>query len=115
MSLSCITCRPLSRSSSEREPELDLNLGFGQCCGSGGGAWSPRSITPPYAHLSKSGPIGPAPDSVIKAHHRKVSSTAGEPVLVRSGGMRRDWSFEDLRNRQTSPVHTSQLGRERRG
>ncbi|KAI0510271.1 hypothetical protein KFK09_010872 [Dendrobium nobile] len=37
--------------------------------------------------------------------HTVVPSAIGEPRLVRSGGMRRDWSFEDLRSRRNARKH----------
>ncbi|BAT96810.1 hypothetical protein LR48_Vigan11g167900 [Vigna angularis] len=46
-----------------------------------------------YAH---SGPL-----AKIKAQHRRTNSDSGVgPRLVRSSGMRRDWSFEDLSPQQ---------------
>ncbi|WVZ17714.1 hypothetical protein V8G54_010696 [Vigna mungo] len=52
------------------------------------------NMTPPqYAH---SGPL-----AKVKAQHRRTNSDSGVgPRLVRSSGMRRDWSFEDLSPQQ---------------
>ncbi|KAL9666407.1 hypothetical protein QQ045_000738 [Rhodiola kirilowii] len=43
-----------------------------------------------------------------KGHHRRCQSELGAdvaPKLVRSSGMRRDWSFEDLRNKIRNVGH----------
>ncbi|CAN0842905.1 hypothetical protein LINGRAHAP2_LOCUS3711 [Linum grandiflorum] len=71
MSLNCLTCSSLTRNNSERE----------------------------YEQLSR---------MMKKSSSRRVihgnppmvaafSGDGGEPKLVRSSGMRRDWSFENLR------------------
>ncbi|CAJ1948106.1 unnamed protein product [Sphenostylis stenocarpa] len=53
-------------------------------------SWS-GNMTPPQ--FEPSGPLA----KVKTAHHRRTTSEGGlGPRLVRSSGMRRDWSFEDL-------------------
>jgi len=52
-------------------------------------------MTPPQ--YANSGPLA----KVKAQHHRRSNSESGvEPRLVRSSGMRRDWSFEDLSTQQ---------------
>lgn len=76
--------------------------------------WS-GALTPPplpYEHIRGGGGGGVnGVKKVRKSQLRRLRSTTeeplmeeggegGEPRLVRSSGMRRDWSFEDLRQRQ---------------
>ncbi|ESW06486.1 hypothetical protein PHAVU_010G051800 [Phaseolus vulgaris] len=57
-------------------------------------SWSSGNMEPQYA---LSGPLA----KVKAEHHRRTNSEGGVgPKLVRSSGMRRDWSFEDLSAQQ---------------
>lgn len=123
MSLNCLSCGGHS------EPRRDTKLEHGRDdvpwaarCFGVGRSWSGELTPPPlYAHLrSSSIPVDP-PDDKQKGH-RKIASTGSalfggstdrreagaateeEPWLVRSGGMRRDWSFEDPRERMAGVV-----------
>lgn len=60
--------------------------------------WSGNISPPKPKESTKGGSL-----ALIKANHRRVHSagnlpypTGSEPKLVRSSGMRRDWSFENL-------------------
>jgi len=58
-------------------------------------SWSSGNITPPQ--FPHSGPLA----KVKAEHHRRTNSEGGVgPRLIRSSGMRRDWSFEDLSAQQ---------------
>ncbi|WOK92734.1 hypothetical protein Cni_G01425 [Canna indica] len=105
MSLNCLSCGGYTMS-----PSVDDTAPIMPRC------WSGELTPPPYAHL-RSRSIAGNPDDKKKIH-RKVSSTGSpllggmevreaatdQPRLVRSRGMRRDWSFEDLRNRKANVV-----------
>ncbi|KAJ8486347.1 hypothetical protein OPV22_018832 [Ensete ventricosum] len=71
------------------------------------------SPPPPYANLrSRSIPAKPADKKKGRRRmaeggggggsHLFAGEAAAGPQLKRSGGMRRDWSFEDLRNRKAN-------------
>ncbi|KAJ8754435.1 hypothetical protein K2173_002886 [Erythroxylum novogranatense] len=103
MSLNCLTCQVLQRTDSEREylPEKPKKKVFKVERN-----WS-GNITPPPSPLDSIGGVvgGVVSASTLKGH-RRFSSTGAimfkencEPKLVRSSGMRRDWSFEDLERR----------------
>ncbi|CAK9142788.1 unnamed protein product [Ilex paraguariensis] len=96
MSLNCLTCQSMRRTDSKKElregifdhekPNLSL------CLGRVERSWS-GNLAPPRPY-----------EKFKKATHRIHSSgpvefESGAPKLVRSCGMRRDWSFEDLRQR----------------
>ena len=111
MSLSCLSCQVLQRTNSDCEREY------------GGEKYTYKKIFQPEVHQrSWSGNLGQPPPGydqmvsgskavveqkkVKKLGHRRMHSTGAlaldgtaEPRLVRSCGMRRDWSFEDLRER----------------
>ncbi|KAE8657253.1 Detected protein of unknown function [Hibiscus syriacus] len=100
MSLNCLTCQVLKRTDSVNERDHSgrkqkPNLTF--CWGSA--AWSPN-----YEQIRSE----PTSKKVKKGHRRRntihttyeskgLDADHAEPRLVRSSGMRRDWSFEDLR------------------
>ncbi|CAI0472877.1 unnamed protein product [Linum tenue] len=67
MSLNCLTCQPLTRTDSDREYEK-----------------IPKLMKKNSQRVNSSAPIA-------------FNSDGGQPKLVRSSGMRRDWSFENLR------------------
>uniref|UniRef100_A0A0A0L198 Uncharacterized protein n=1 Tax=Cucumis sativus TaxID=3659 RepID=A0A0A0L198_CUCSA len=113
MSLNCLSCQILQRTDSERHRDRQVQTYYtsdefnsserswsGNLClrpnrggGGGGGGRGFRGMAD-----NKVAPIG---------HRRAVSFGGKEPRLIRSSGMRRDWSFEDLRaireEKQPSP------------
>ncbi|RRT45798.1 hypothetical protein B296_00051740 [Ensete ventricosum] len=123
MSLNCLSCG--GHTEPKREMELEHGRDDAPCaarCFGVDRCWSGELTPPPlYANLrSRSIPADPPGDK--QKGHRKIASTrspllggstdareAGaaaeeEPRLVRSGGMRRDWSFEDPRERMAGVV-----------
>lgn len=121
MSLSCLTCGGYGKPTSDVELEQDDSYG-----GGGGGAgcgpwtarccwenrnWSGELTPPPYENLrSRSIPAKPADKKKGRRRmsedgggsHLLAGEAAAGPQLKRSGGMRRDWSFEDLPNRKAN-------------
>ncbi|XP_022642101.1 uncharacterized protein LOC111242557 [Vigna radiata var. radiata] len=94
MSLNCLSCNILQRVNSNNIdaclPPEENNDNNGKKRVSHNRSLSYGNMAPPqYAH---SGPL-----AKVKAQHRRTNSDSGVgPRLVRSSGMRRDWSFEDL-------------------
>ncbi|KAK1324655.1 hypothetical protein QJS10_CPA01g02928 [Acorus calamus] len=81
-------------------------------------SWSGPLIAPPYKAL-RSG-LGSLKGDVVMGRNCKLWSEltaineegsprsdedVNEPRLARSGGMRRDWSFEDLKKRAAATFH----------
>ncbi|XP_030457400.1 uncharacterized protein LOC115678201 [Syzygium oleosum] len=114
MSLNCLICQGGQRTDSD----LDYRCaGEDKCCDRLCGMtvernWSGPLTPPPYEHIGSGHLIG-GPSKGAKGRHRRLHSSgpmafggsrvvgpAGEPRLVRSWGMRRDWSFEDLAQRR---------------
>lgn len=100
MTLNCLTCRTNSEKfshDSERYRKI--------CCISCSGTLA----SPPYEQIREpvtSQSMQLVSSKKVKKVHRRFKSTSvaafeenTEPRLVRSAGMRRDWSFEDLRQR----------------
>ncbi|KAK4803311.1 hypothetical protein SAY86_001514 [Trapa natans] len=116
MSLNCLTCQTMERTNSDHSlpsnenrchnlpfPRVDRN-------------WSGQLLTPPYDEIrDKCGPLKTTTRKRLKGQrgstgglifggsdlgvgHHNVGPSLMQPKLVRSGGMRRDWSFEDLRH-----------------
>ncbi|RDX71800.1 hypothetical protein CR513_48796, partial [Mucuna pruriens] len=93
MSLSCLTCgQVLQRVNSDREECLPETKTFKK---------------PIKVDRSWSGNINPPQNArgavaKVKAEHHRRTNSEGDvgPRLVRSSGMRRDWSFEDLSEQQ---------------
>ncbi|CAL5359606.1 hypothetical protein ACSBR2_037528 [Camellia fascicularis] len=105
MTLNCLACQSLPRVDSEHElsercgvdkhhfvirwPKVDRN-------------WSGHLVPMPYEKgRNESGIMGKR----AKSGHRRVHNDGpmgfeNKPRLVRSSGMRRDWSFEDLGQRR---------------
>ncbi|TKY58765.1 hypothetical protein E2542_SST15836 [Spatholobus suberectus] len=97
MSLSCLTCgQILQRVNSDREclPEIKpCRKATMQVDRS----WS-GNMTPPQCARG-------AVAKIKTEHHRRTNSEGVVgPRLVRSSGMRRDWSFEDLSGQQDKGV-----------
>ncbi|KAL3737804.1 hypothetical protein ACJRO7_019344 [Eucalyptus globulus] len=115
MSLNCLTCQAQRKEDTELEYGcIDEEGPRSLCCVLVDRNWSGPLVTPPapttpyYEHRSRSGPLGLRKKKAKKGHRRLWGTTAsslgekpiagsGEARLVRSSGMRRDWSFEDLR------------------
>ncbi|KAJ8774465.1 hypothetical protein K2173_016911 [Erythroxylum novogranatense] len=112
MSFNCLTCQVLQRTDSEKEylPEIaDKKFRHIKVVRN----WS-GNINPTNEHNGAVGigvSVGTSsfkiPSRKAKTeNHRRLCSTGainfkinGEPKLVRSSGMRREWSFEDLKRR----------------
>ncbi|XP_030533487.1 uncharacterized protein LOC115743039 [Rhodamnia argentea] len=113
MSLNCLTCQ------AQRRVDLDLDYGCVDheeprhlCCVMVDRNWSGPLASPSYEKkISRSGLLGPRTKKAKKGQRRlwgtgassfgdKPMAGSGEARLVRSSGMRRDWSFEDLRKRR---------------
>ncbi|KAB2632236.1 hypothetical protein D8674_028483 [Pyrus ussuriensis x Pyrus communis] len=108
MSLNCLSCQVRQRTSSsgDREHASKEKAYRKLCCVNINidRSWSGNLTSPPYEQIEnssifvlekKKGKKGPG--------HRRLMTTGGvayegstEPRLVRSSGMRRDWSFENL-------------------
>ncbi|XP_038725797.1 uncharacterized protein LOC120016898 [Tripterygium wilfordii] len=106
MSLNCLTCQSSQRTNSEQEY---CNRGK-QCkkifCIKVDRSWSGNLNPQPYKQIRSGSKVVAA--QKMRNCHRRLNSTGAvifegsgaEPRLVRSCGMRRDWSFEDLRQRR---------------
>ncbi|KAK2995914.1 hypothetical protein RJ640_029796 [Escallonia rubra] len=109
MNLNCLTCQSMQRTDSDgdlRESKYKDKAKFGLCLGRVERSWSGNLLAAPrpYEKMRSSSSLLVAAKKVKKAPHRIHSSGPveleyGQPRLVRSSGMRRDWSFEDLRQR----------------
>ncbi|KAL3499896.1 hypothetical protein ACH5RR_038989 [Cinchona calisaya] len=109
MSLNCLTCPGMKRTDSDvdmknslcqRKPNTCRNLATTER------SWSGNLVPRPngYGKIRTGRTILMAADEVKKGRYRIHNSApagnfedTGTPKLVRSSGMRRDWSFEDLR------------------
>ncbi|KAK7386130.1 hypothetical protein VNO78_26116 [Psophocarpus tetragonolobus] len=98
MSLNCLTCgQALQRVNSDRDkplppPEetMPITNNKKKVVIQVDRSWSGNMNPPKYAH---SGPLV----KVKAEHHRRTNSESDVgPRLIRSSGMRRDWSFENL-------------------
>ncbi|KAF8412541.1 hypothetical protein HHK36_000529 [Tetracentron sinense] len=108
MALSCLICHTLKRTDSETDmgyehdkPRLRV------CCVKVERSWSAGNLTPPrYEQIRNESRVV---TKKARNGHRRLHTTgavaceglavAEEPRLLRSCGMRRDWSFEDLEQR----------------
>ncbi|XP_021890752.1 uncharacterized protein LOC110809281 [Carica papaya] len=112
MSLNCLTCQTLLRTDSDREYDNNTideedqvveNLYYEKTERN----WS-RNLTPPVYKKMKSGSLLVTSSRKVKRSHRRLNTSTGvvgyetsaEPKLERSVGMRREWSFEDLREKR---------------
>lgn len=100
--MNCLTCQALPRTQSDRENrgyETPSTRGK-SCCLYVPRRWSTELTTPSSYDSIKIDDDHHISSSNVhkKARTRRVRSECGgnEPKLVRSSGMRRDWSFEDL-------------------
>lgn len=98
MSLNCLTCgQVLQRVNSDREYSPEVSI---KAC---------RKVARQHVDRSWSGNISPPQSSVakMKAEHRRTNSTGDVgPRLLRSSGVRRDWSFEELAAQQDKRVRS---------
>ena len=127
MSLNCLNCQVLKRTDSDGR-EMDFraeNYSYEKLLRSKQAqqrSWSgnlaPMVAPPPvngnYAEQTKSGLVVVAHKKVSKSGHRRLNSAGAlgfegtaEPRLLRSSGMRRDWSFENLRERDDKKHYLS--------
>ncbi|XP_034675150.1 uncharacterized protein LOC117906277 [Vitis riparia] len=96
MTLNCLNCGPaLQRTDSDTQKRYEDRSRLRLCRGVER-SWSGNLAPPPSPYGSM------RHGSAKKAGkgHRRLNSVGEEPKLIRSGGMRRDWSFEDLRQRR---------------
>ncbi|GMH22597.1 hypothetical protein Nepgr_024440 [Nepenthes gracilis] len=99
MSLNCLNCQVLHRTNSDDSRRLTNGV---LCCKAmAGRSWSGNLTPPPY--YEKAGSFGKTKNKVKPDRRRNGSAEIveygeeiSEPKLLRSGGMRRDWSFECL-------------------
>ncbi|XP_004512526.1 uncharacterized protein [Cicer arietinum] len=105
MSLNCLTCsQVLQRTDSFRE--LFKENEYQESRKNVDRTWSGNMSAPLHKEIPKGSAL-----AKIKADHRRNHSTGNlpfsgraEPRLVRSSGMRRDWSFENLAEQQDQRV-----------
>ncbi|KAL5702621.1 hypothetical protein ACHQM5_027817 [Ranunculus cassubicifolius] len=105
MSLSCLICQPSQKTQFEIE-EGDQNVRniptLKSCCMRLDRNWSGHLSPPRYKKMRTEQSMG-VNKTPKKGHRRGHSMSVVQleddcsPRLSRSGGMRRDWSFEDLR------------------
>ncbi|XP_022159728.1 uncharacterized protein LOC111026067 [Momordica charantia] len=119
MSMNCLTCQALPRTQSDRENnnnnyyayETSSSRGRGKsCCLHVTRRWSAELTPTSYGHIKTTADNAREGCSSRKSFSDKkvkdrylrsgsMNEKENEPRLVRSSGMRRDWSFEDLRLR----------------
>ncbi|OIV93008.1 hypothetical protein TanjilG_20670 [Lupinus angustifolius] len=105
MSLNCLSCsQVLQRTDSYGE--LYTEKEYKEACKRVDRSWSGNIGPSPKCEGKKGGVV-----AKLKADHRRIHSTgnvsfsgSSEPRLVRSSGMRRDWSFENLVENQDQRV-----------
>ncbi|KAA8522053.1 hypothetical protein F0562_012633 [Nyssa sinensis] len=103
------TLLPRADSQNELEEKYDHEKpNFRPCRANVGRSWSGNLAPRPYEKMRNGSAMGPE-KRVMKAHRRIFSSGPVElesstPRLVRSCGMRRDWSFENLRQLRDEKV-----------
>ncbi|KAG6636186.1 hypothetical protein I3843_11G092300 [Carya illinoinensis] len=99
MNLNCLTCKYKESNTSESETEFDRS---GECCCVKVDLFSTGNIHLFSYENMRSGFVKPGEKKVRLGHRRTCSEGVvgfgggTEPRLVRSCGMRRDWSLEDL-------------------
>lgn len=112
MSLNCLRCHHLQRIDSEEELNEKSDIAgtplLVQTRSKVDRSWSGNLAPRPYEKLADV--VG---EKGKKGHHR-LHTISGPiryedgPRLVRSSGMRRDWSFEDLRQRREEKIKAVQ-------
>ncbi|KAG6596735.1 hypothetical protein SDJN02_09452, partial [Cucurbita argyrosperma subsp. argyrosperma] len=114
MSLNCLSCQLfLQRSDSDKD--LEQHEYFTDQAKSPDRSWSGNLSFRPPTRQNSDGFRVRTENKVAPMGHRRLHSTGAvafggpgkEPRLIRSAGMRRDWSFEDLRaireDKESSP------------
>ncbi|XWS38749.1 hypothetical protein CRYUN_Cryun19dG0157100 [Craigia yunnanensis] len=109
MTLNCLTSQVLRRTDSNNDRDCGKEKESSKfCCIRVDRSWS-GNINPAVYEQIRSEPMSMFSSKKIKKGHRRLNTIATtfgavtfeaddvEPRLVRSCGMRRDWSFEDLR------------------
>lgn len=98
MSLNCLTCgQGLQRDNSEREENLPINKSLKKPQIQVDRSWS-GNLSPPQ---NKNG----AGSNLKTEQHRRTNSADNVgPKLLRSSGVRRDWSLEELIGKQDNGV-----------
>ncbi|KAK8560816.1 hypothetical protein V6N13_026251 [Hibiscus sabdariffa] len=112
MSLNCWTCPVLQRTNSNNDVDFGKEKGISRFfCVKVNRSWSGNTSPQPYEQIGKEPSNSGIPPKKIKKGSRQFNTfdnttygtmgfkanVEGEPRLVRSSGMRRDWSFENLR------------------
>ncbi|KAL7164873.1 hypothetical protein ACSBR2_040711 [Camellia fascicularis] len=112
MSLNCLTCQNLPRVDSEKEltESSDKPLFTLRRFKNVDRTWSGNLAPPrPYEKIRNHNESAMARKAAKNNHHRLHGSGPigydNGPKLVRSSGMRRDWSFEDLKQRREVQGH----------
>lgn len=111
MSLNCLNCSQVRRTNSDHACERkhgEVRNCKKICCVEVDRSWPGNLAPQPYEQICvKNATMLVAKKKVVRPGHRRLYTTgaaafegAAEPRLVRSSGMRRDWSFEDLRPRR---------------
>ncbi|XP_027181637.1 uncharacterized protein LOC113780014 [Coffea eugenioides] len=112
MNLNCLTCQGMKRTDSD----VDMRSGLYQGKPNGymvlptvDRSWSGNLVPrPPSYDNVRTGTILMAEKNANKGKYRIHNSApfeTGTPRLVRSSGMRRDWSFEDVRRVNAYHLH----------
>lgn len=98
--MNCLACQSVSRTNSENEGDLiDITIGLRIILEKDEISAKMEYPKPKYGKMRCASSINVPPDKNIhrRCHSTVAGSVEGQPKLVRSCGMRRDWSFEDLR------------------
>lgn len=96
--MNCLTCQALPRTQSDRENHgYETSSSRGKsCCLYVPRRWSAELTPPTYESIKIDDDISSSPHKKVKTRRVHSDCSGNEPRLVRSSGMRRDWSFEDL-------------------
>ncbi|GMI71758.1 hypothetical protein like AT5G46770 [Hibiscus trionum] len=107
MSLNCWTCPVLQRTNSKNNADLGKEKGISRFfCVKISRSWSGNTSPQPYEQIGKEPSNSGSPrrlnmfDNTSYGTMRFEANIGDEPRLVRSSGMRRDWSFENLRGQR---------------
>ncbi|KAL6979864.1 hypothetical protein U1Q18_021522 [Sarracenia purpurea var. burkii] len=110
MSLNCLTCQALRRIDSDKELREGLLVETRHFMSALRSkverSWSGNLVPKPYHKTRNDDHHVEETGAAAKTGHHRVHSVSGPasygggPRLVRSCGMRRDWSFENLRQRR---------------
>ncbi|KAK7252478.1 hypothetical protein RIF29_36443 [Crotalaria pallida] len=108
MSLSCLTCSQVLQRTDSYGQDFYVEKDYRGACHRPERSWSGNIAPTPKREGTRGGAV-----AKLKADHRRVLSTGNvnfsansEPRLVRSSGMRRDWSFENLDETQDQRAFT---------